>query len=120
MIDLIPEKRKSLIAIANKIAKNKEESPAGKLKSLSKLFVQEKRDWSQKPYPRIGWKWGELVELAEAIIKLDLTEVKKEWGDIGYYLAQSFGLLWWLYAIITPESIINQSIKKMDKRSKKK
>jgi len=106
--------RKRLRVAARKIAANRGEQPAGRLKALRKLVVQEKRDWSQTGAPRVGWKRGELFEVLSAI---GYEAQAEEWGDVGYYIAQSFLVIWMLYRLVTPAWIIEASAQKFEERA---
>ena len=107
----------NLKSLADKISANRNEKPYSKFVALRKIFVQEKREWPSGK--QVGWKRGEVFEVLEAVIKLDWQDFKKEWGDIGYYIASSYGILKALYCLITPESIITQAEKKFEKRAMK-
>lgn len=107
--------RDKLRAAALEIAKNKGEAPASPLKAIRKLFIQERRDWSRPGAPRIGWKRGELFEVIEAVVNRD--DWRGEWGDVGYYVAQSLKWIWWMYETITPREIIEHAVKKFEKRA---
>ncbi len=108
--------RNRLRTAAVKIAVNRNESPATKAKAFRKLFIQERRDWSKSGAPRIGWKRGEVFEVAQVFLMGG--DWVSEWGDCGYYIAQSFDWLWWLYAIITPQHIIECACDKFERRAK--
>ena len=87
----------NLRSAAKRIAASKHELPATPLTALRKLFIiQERRDWLQSPAPRIGWKRGELAEVLTARSRAELAE---EWGDCGYYIAQTWEWLWRVYAL---------------------
>jgi len=58
---------------------------------------------------------GVRAYLAEAV--LTGGDRRGEWGDVGYYVAQTWTWLWWLYATITPESIINDAVQKFERRA---
>ena len=107
----------TLKSLADKISANRNEKPYSKFVALRKIFVQEKREWPSGK--QIGWKRGEIFEVIEAVLKLDLDDFKKEWGDIGYYIASSYGILKALYGLITPSSVIEQAEKKFAKRAMK-
>ena len=106
--------RNRLRAAAARIAANRNEQPAPALIALRKLFVQERRDWKRPGAPRIGWKRGELIECLRS---RSVAELREEWGDVGYYAAQSFSVVWWLYCLVTPHSIIMSAVEKMEKRA---
>ena len=98
------------------IAANRSEQPATLLVALRKLFIQERRDWSKLGAPRIGWKRGELFEVTEAI--LTGGDWREELGDCGYYLAQTWHWLWWMYAAVTPHHITSSAVKKFERRAR--
>ena len=102
---------------ARQIAQNKNELPAKPVTALRKLFYQEKRDWSQPSGPQIGWKRGELFEVADAI--LTHGNIASEWGDVGYYIAQTWQWLWELYDFVTPQAIIDNAVAKFQNRAAK-
>ena len=109
--------RQRLVNAAAKIAANRDQVPVSKTMAARKLFVSEKRDWSKPEAPRIGWKRGELVEVALALFgQGDLSE---EWGDVAYYAAQSWDWLWYAYSIVTPKQIIAHAADKMERRANK-
>ena len=108
----------TLKSLADKISANRQEKPYSKFVALRKIFVQERRDWKNGGV-QVGWKRGEIFEVLEAVIKLDWQDFKKEWGDIGYYIASSYGILKALYGLITPSSVIEQAEKKFAKRAMK-
>lgn len=110
--------RAHLVAAAHQIAQNKGEAPASPITAARKLFIQERRDWSRKSAPRIGWKRGELFEMMEALVSGG--DWRAEWGDVGYYIAQTWAWLWWLYEAITPEEIIERACEKFERRANKK
>lgn len=100
------------------ISANRGEKPYGKFVAFRKIFMQEKRDW-KKGGARIGWKRGEIFEVLEALLKLNFEDFKEEWGDIGYYVASSYGILKALYCLITPKSVIELAEKKFTARALK-
>lgn len=106
--------QQALQLAAHQIAQNNGVSPYSKTTAIRKLFVQERRDFSVAGAPQVGWKRGELFEVVEAVFKGGLDE---EWGDVGYYVAQSFNVLWNIYEAITPKRIIEHAIEKFNKRS---
>lgn len=108
----------TLKQLADKISANRNEKPYSKLVALRKILVQEQRDWKNGG-KQTGWKRGEIFEVIEAMLKLDFDDFKKEWGDIGYYIASSYGILKALYCLITPSSVIEQAEKKFAKRAMK-
>ncbi len=55
-------RRLSLQVCARRIAEHRGHTPATPWTALRKLFLQERRDWSQPGAPRVGWKCGELAE----------------------------------------------------------
>jgi hypothetical protein len=38
-------------------------------------------------------------------------------GDVGYYVAQTWGWLWALYALVTPADIIEGAVAKFERRA---
>jgi len=102
--------RADLQHAAARIAANQRRPPTGPWTALRKLIIQERRDWSRSGAPRIGWKRGELVEFI-------LVPSGEEWGDVGYYVAQAWSWLWWLYAAITPEQIVTRAVEKFAARA---
>jgi hypothetical protein len=109
------DSRTRLRAAARRIAANRGESPASPGMAFRKLFVQERRDWKAAGAPRIGWKRGEVIEVIQAIGSPDFSA---EWGDVGYYAAQSWEWVWFLYAIVTPAKIIERACAKFEARAK--
>lgn len=110
--------RNSLVFSAKQIAENKRENPSDKFTAFRKIFVQEKRDWKNGG-KFIGWKRGEIFEVFESIVKMDLDDFKKEWGDIGYYLAQSYDFLWEMYSFVTPINVLDSANEKFIRRANK-
>ena len=90
------------------------ERPYGPFMALRKLFFQERRDWSQPGAPRIGWKRGEAFEV---LLARSAAERAKEWGDVGYYIAQAWPWLWRVYVAVTPDSIIENAVRKFERRA---
>lgn len=78
----------------------------GPIVALRKLFIQERRKNGKK----VGWKRGEIFEFL-------MNPSSEEWGDIGYYLAQSYTILWLIYYFITPERTLEDAITKFNKRA---
>ena len=89
-----------------------------KFTAFRKLFVAERRDWTKPSAPRVGWKRGELAEVFLAL--LGGGNFREEWGDIGYYLAQSYDWAWLLYSLVTPKSIIAAAVSKFEQRAAKR
>lgn len=102
---------------AQQIAANRAEPPATTAQAFRKLFVQERRDWRKAGAPRIGWKRGELVEF---VMARSPAERAAEWGDVGYYVAQTWRILWYLYVSVTPRDILERACGKMERRAKGK
>jgi hypothetical protein len=100
---------------ARQIAANRNESPATAAQAFRKLFIQERCAWNITGAPRIGWKRGELFEV---LLARSPAERAAEWGDVGYYVAQTWTLLWWLYAAATPHTIIKDATDKFTARAK--
>lgn len=107
--------RTRLRAAARSIAANRNESSVTPAQAFRKLFLQERRDWKQAGAPRIGWKRGELIEV---LVARSDRERADEWGDVGYYVAQTWCWLWFLYAVVTPRNIIESACEKMERRAK--
>ena len=107
--------RQRLRRAAHQIAANRDESPATPAQAFRKLFVQERRRWGIAGAPRAGWKRG---ELAEVVMARSDEERAAEWGDVGYYIAQTWRILWQLYVIITPDEIIVRACEKMERRAR--
>ena len=105
--------RSRLIQAATRIAAKHGKRPSRPRTALRKLFIQEARDRNAPGAPRIGWKRGEIIEWLQARTP---QERREEWGDIGYYLAQTWEWLWRLYARVTPPAVIEQAIIKFEKR----
>jgi len=107
--------RSLLRASAWRIAQQRGRAPAGPWTALRKLFVQERRAWGTPGAPRVGWKRGELIEVATALFgRGDLSE---EWGDVGYYIAHTWGWLWRLYYAVTPDRVVADAIRKFAGRA---
>ncbi len=111
------EHRECLRRAARNIAARRGEAPASPGKALRKLVLQERRDWSRPGFPRIGWKRGEIFEVLLAA--LGRGNLEEEWGDVGYYVAQSFTLCWVFYAIVTPRRILPAACEKFTRRAEK-
>jgi hypothetical protein len=107
--------RSRLREAARRIAASRNERPATPVKALRKLLIQECRDWARPGTPRIGWKRGELSEVVGAVVTSG--DVAGEWGDVGYYVAQAWHWLWWLYAAVTPANIIEGACAKFERRA---
>ena len=104
-----------LRAAARQIAANNNVQPVSPLIALRKMLVQERRDRTRPNNPRIGWKRGEIFEVLEAAFTGG--DWRSEWGDVGYYIAQTWAWLWWLYAAITPAAIIQRAVVKFQGRA---
>jgi len=107
--------RSRLKKSAHVIAAIRGENPYSAWVAFRKIFIQEHRDRSKPNAPRVNWKRGELVEF---LLARTAQERAEEWGDIGYYIAQTWDWLWWLYQAVTPEKIISQAADKFERRSK--
>ena len=94
------------------ISAKRNEKPYSKFVALRKLFIQEKRIWPSGN--QIGWKRGELFEVLQA---KSLQEFKKEWGDVGYYVASSYGVFKLVYLLVTPKSVLEQAVSKFKRRA---
>ncbi len=108
-------RRLSLQVCARRIAENRGHAPATPWMALRKLFLQERRDWSQPGAPRVGWKCGELAEVVAAL--MGHGDLAEEWGDVGYYVAQTWGWLWRFYYAITPDRVVADAIRKFANRA---
>jgi len=109
--------RHELDEAAARIAANRDEKPASPSKAFRKLFLQERRDWNQPGAPRVGWKRGEFGEVVLALF--GQGNLREEWGDVGYYVAQTWAPCWLLYAAITPKTIIEAAVAKFERRAAK-
>lgn len=98
--------RRSLSLFASEISERRGEETYSRAVALRKIFVQERRDWSQPGAPQVGWKRGEILEWIEAVVKRDGTATE-EWGGVGYYAAQAPAVVWWLYYAVTPGKRVN-------------
>lgn len=107
--------RSLLRASAWRIARQRGHAPADPWTALRKLFLQERRDWSQPGAPRVGWKRGELAEVAAALV--GHGDIAEEWGDVGYYIAHTWGWLWRLYYAVTPDRVVADAIRKFANRA---
>jgi hypothetical protein len=107
--------RERLQTAAEKIAANRNECPAKPIRAFRKLLFQERRDWSRPGAPCVGWKRGELLELSMSLITDG--DWRSEWGDVGYYIAQTWNWLWWLYRQITPVDVIERAVEKFEERA---
>jgi len=58
----------------------------------------------------VGWKRGELVEAVAALA--GRGDIAEEWGDVGYYVAHTWGWLWRLYYAVTPDRVVAEAIEK--------
>ncbi len=108
-------RRLSLQVCARRIAEHRGHAPATPWTALRKLFLQERRDWSQPGAPRVGWKRGELAEAVAALA--GRGDIAEEWGDVGYYVAQTWGWLWRLYYAVTPDRVVADAIRKFANRA---
>lgn len=108
--------RQQLCQAAERIASRRQQKPVSALTALRKLFVQERRDRKAAGDPVVGWKRGELIEW---LCSRSSPERFEEWGDVGYYVAQSFRLLWQWYALLTPPECLQLAVKKFEKRAQR-
>lgn len=97
------------------IAARYEKPVSSSWQALRKLFIARRYDRSDGPAQPVGWKRGELFEVAEAV--LAGSNWREEWGDVGYYIAQTWRWLWWLYEAITPYAIIESAVEKFERRA---
>ena len=107
--------RERLQRAAIQISANRASLPASPAKALRKLFVQERRDWAQPTAPRVGWKRGEIFEVLEAAV--NGGNWRSEWGDVGYYVAQTWAWLWRLYVTVTPWDVQENAARKFERRA---
>lgn len=108
--------RVRLRTAAARIARNSNSSPSTPRVALRKLFVQERRDRTRPSSPVVGWKRG---ELAEVLLARSRRELAEEWGDVGYYVAQTWVWLWRAYALLTPDHIVQAAVEKFERRAEK-
>lgn len=108
--------RARLISAACLVAARQGVRPSGPWTALRKLFIQERRDRSRPGSPVVGWKRGEIFEVLLARTPEERIE---EIGDCGYYLAQSFSVLWRIYALIVPTAVIAAAVEKFERRALK-
>jgi len=104
-----------LLTCAHRIAQQRGHQPARKFTAFRKLFLQERRDWNQPGAPHVGWKRGELAEAVAALA--GRGDIAEEWGDVGYYVAQTWGWLWRLYYAVTPDRVVADAIRKFANRA---
>ncbi len=104
--------RRSAAAIAARTGQ-----PYGPWTALRKLFFQERRDRTRPGHPRAGWKRGEIFEVLGAALRRDRDALVEEWGDMAYYLAQSLSFFWFIYALVTPQSILERAARKFERRA---
>lgn len=111
--------RARLKTAAARIAAIRNESPAGPLVALLKLFVQPKRDWHQPTAPRV-WPYvkpGELLEVLSELHKGDRAKALLECRDVAYYAANSFNWLWRIIERRLPAEIIAAAVEKYELRA---
>ena len=105
--------KKRLQEAARQIAASYRKPSAGPWKALCKLFLAPR--WIGLDVRASGfqrWKRGELAEWL-----LSRPEQRgEEWGDVGYYVAQTWSWLWRLYTAVTPVTIIEASVAKFERR----
>jgi hypothetical protein len=58
------------------------------------------------------WKAGELIEFLRGPNRAE------ELGDIGYYIAQTWDWLWWVYETVTPDHVIEAAVQKFERRAR--
>lgn len=108
--------RTRLVVAAHRIAARQGVRPSGPWTALRKLVVQERRDRTRPGSPVVGWKRGEIFEV---LLARTPEERLEEIGDCGYYLAQSFSVLWRIYALIVPTAVIAAAVEKFERRASK-
>jgi hypothetical protein len=87
------------------------------LKAFSKLFLAPRWIGPDQRAPGLRrWKAGEIVEWVAAVFDEE-NEAAGEWGDVGYYVAQTWRGLWTLYRRITPDDVIEQAVEKFERRA---
>lgn len=113
-----PSHRQRLVAASGAIAAKFDKPVAPSWYALSKLVVQPR--WIAKGQRAPGlrrWKRGEVFEILTARNREDFWE---EVGDCGYYIAQSWTWLWWLYERLAPESVIAAACEKFEQRANRR
>jgi hypothetical protein len=105
--------RQRLQLAAVQIAANYHKPASGPRRALRNLFIARR----YRDHVPVGWKRGELAELFGARTRAEFCE---EWGDVGYYVAQTWGWLWWLYEAVTPEPIIAWAVEKFEARAQRR
>ena len=98
--------REILIQCMRKISFNYKRKPYGKFAAMLRLFVQPNR--------KGGYKRGELFEL---LFAKNYAEYSEELGDIGYYLANSYDILWDIYRKNVSDRILEKAVRKFAKRA---
>ncbi len=113
--------RPRLQSAATQIAAKFNKPPLTPIAALRKLVVAPRWAGYGKRAPGLRrWKSGELVvECVLALMYRDRDALAQEWGDAGYYVAHTWGWLWWLYEAITPANIIEAAVQKFERRAKK-
>ena len=86
-------------------------APARPLQALGRLIVAP--HWVRPGVRR--WQGGELIAWLGA---LGSAEAGEAWGDVGYYVAQTWGWLWCLYQAITDEAVIAQAVERYEERAR--
>jgi hypothetical protein len=109
------EAKRRLKLAAAQIAACHGKDPIPPCRAFSKLFLAPR--WIGEGV-QDGWKAGELIEFFEALILGRLAASHEEWGDVGYYISQTWGWLWWVYASLTPAEIIEGAVRKFEGRAK--
>ena len=106
--------RARLTHAARRIAANHDKPLSSPLRALSKLFIAPRWIGRGKRAPGLRrWKRGELVEF--------LTDRNaEEWGDVGYYIAQTWRPLWRAYVAVTPARVIEAACRKFEMRAARK
>ena len=110
--------RERLQVAAAQIAAKFGKPVASPAKALRRLFVASR--WRERGVRERGlrrWKRGELFEFAGALMRRDREAALEEWGDVGYYVAQTWGWLWRLYEAVTPDRVVQAAVKKFEKRA---
>ena len=112
---MISQRRRLQLA-ARQIAARYSKPVSGPIKAFSKLFIAPR--WIAPGVRAAGlrrWKRGEIIEILTAGSP---TERCEELGDCGYYIAQTWPWLWWLYEAITPSHIVENAVEKFEHRAR--
>jgi len=86
-------------------------APARPLQALARLIVAP--HWVRPGVRR--WRGGELIAWLRT---LRSVEAGKAWGDVGYYVAQTWGWLWCLYQAVTDRALIAETVARHEERAR--